>query len=56
MTTTPPVAAKKTLVQTAEGDVIQFGDFFSKFAAAHPKTAAIIIAVAFNLIGVLFHL
>lgn len=40
-----------TLITTAEGKIIEFGDFVSKFIVAHPKVAACLAFAAGGLLG-----
>jgi hypothetical protein len=56
MTSTAPLKPKTTLVQTAAGDAIYFGDAVSKFIVAHPKTSVIIAFIVANVLGVFTHL
>lgn len=56
MSSTKITPSTKTTVQTAEGKIIAFGDFVSKFIVAHPKTSVVLTAIAANAAGVFFHL
>ena len=54
MTQTPPPSItppKTTIVQTAEGDIIKFGDALSKFIVAHPKLSAFVSLLVGGVLG-----
>lgn len=40
-----------TLITTAEGKIIEFRDFMSKFIVAHPKLSALLAFAAGGLVG-----
>ncbi|MDR3513879.1 MAG: hypothetical protein P4L73_19750 [Caulobacteraceae bacterium] len=45
------IAAGKTVVASAEGELKVFSGALSKFIVAHPKTAVILAALTFGVLG-----